>query len=89
MTLVNPNRDESRPCVSGGELQIIAGATSDGGATIRWSAHEFDSVTCAVVGPEITGSDAVEGPCCEKMIDIYFPSGQFTMRFLFRTDWEP
>ncbi len=89
MTLVNPNRDAAHPCTAGGELQIVASATTDGGATIRWSAHEWDSVTCAVVGPEIASSTGIDGPCCEKVIDIYFPAGKFTARFAIRTDWQP
>lgn len=89
MTLVNPNRDEANPCISGGDLQIIATATPEGGATILWSAHERDSVTCDFVGPEITGSTTIDGPCCERVIDIYFPAGRFTTRFAIRTDWQP
>lgn len=89
MTLVNPNKDESHPCPIGGEMQLILTATADGGATVRWNAHEWDSVTCAVVGPEITGQDEITGPCCERVNDIYFPAGKFTMRIVTRTDWQP
>jgi hypothetical protein len=85
MTLVNPNRDELHPCVAGGEMQ----AAPEGGASVEWTAHEWDSVTCRVVGAEITGRDVVNGPCCEKVIDVLFPAGKFFFRMVVRTDWQP
>lgn len=89
MTLVNPNMDESHPCFAGGEMQVGIASTTTGGATVQWRAHEWDSVTCSVVGPEINGSDVVTGPCCERAIDVLFPAGKFIVRMVVRTDWQP
>ena len=89
MTLVNPSRDALHPCVAGGELHLAVTATAVGGATISWEGSEWDSVTCRVVGPEITGSTSIDGPCCEKTIDVHYPAGDFTVRFVIRTDWQP
>lgn len=89
MTLVNPNRDELHPCFSGGDMRVVIAATATGGATVQWSAHERDAVSCSFVGPEITGSDVVTGPCCERMIDVRFPAGKFFVRMVVRTDWQP
>jgi hypothetical protein len=89
MTLRNPNRDASHPCIIGGELQLLVFPTANGGATVQWRAHERDAVTCNVVGPDIDGSGVVDGPCCEKVFDVYFPAGKFTQRIVIRTDWQP
>jgi len=89
LRLVNLNRDDSRPCLIGGELHIDARATAEGGARILWDAQEFDAASCAPIGPEMEGEAVLEGPCCSKTIDVYFPAGDFTARTVIRTDWQP
>lgn len=89
LNLVNLNRDESRPCVSGGRMHIDARATPGGGARLLWDAQERDATTCEAVGPEMEGEAVLDGPCCSKVIDVYFPAGHFTTRIVVRTDWQP
>lgn len=89
LRLANLNRDDSRPCPAGGEMHIDARATPDGGARLLWDAREFDPVTCDRIGPEMEGEAVLEGPCCSRTIDVYFPVGDFTARTVIRTDWQP
>lgn len=70
-------------------MHIDARATSEGGATLLWDAQEFDPVTCDRIGAEMEGETVLEGPCCSKVIDVYFPVGDFTARTVIRTDWQP
>lgn len=89
LNLVNLNRDESRPCVSAGQMHIDARATAGGGARLLWDAQERDATSCESVGPEMEGEAVLEGPCCSSVIDVYFPAGNFTVRIVIRTDWQP
>lgn len=89
LRLANLNRDDSHPCVIAAEIHIDARATPDGGARLLWDAQEFDPVTCDRIGAEMEGEAVLEGPCCSKVIDVYFPVGDFTARTVIRTDWQP
>lgn len=70
-------------------MHIDARATPEGGARVLWDAQEFDPATCSRIGPEMEGEAVLEGPCCSKVIDVYFPVGDFTARTVIRTDWQP
>jgi len=88
MSLAHPNPNIRRPCIITGDVHLDVRATPEGGATILWEALEFDPTTCRIVGPELRGEATLAGPCCSKIIDIYFPVGDFTFRMLTRTDWQ-
>jgi len=88
MTLINPVRDETRTCFSGGDFSFRVQPTENGGAEFGWHAWERDPVTCRYTGEEKEGSGVVEGPCCREIVDIYYPAGDWTLRFVVRTDWK-
>jgi hypothetical protein len=86
--VVNPNR----PTVCTGDVFMRINATPEGGARIQWYAQEKTDAPgggCQNVGQEFEGEVVVEGPCCERILDIRFPNGNFTSRWIFRTDWQP
>jgi hypothetical protein len=70
-------------------MTIDARATEDGGVRLLWDAQEFDTATCAAVGPEQEGALSLSGPCCSRTLDVYFPHGDFNFRVEVRTDWQP
>jgi phosphatidylglycerophosphatase C len=86
--LVNPTRGPDRPCPSGGELTIDARTSEEGGARVLWDAQDLDEVTCRHVGAEREGELSVEGPCCRRVLDVYYPRNDFTFRVEIRTDWQ-
>ncbi len=83
-----PNANPGVPPGCAGSVDIDA-RPSGGGATIRWQAIEMDpSDGCRQVGPQMSGAATVQGSCCEEIIDVHFPKGDFTFRFALRTDWQ-
>lgn len=88
MSLMHPSPDK-RSCVIAADLRLDARATPGGGATVRWEAVEYDPVSCRIVGPELSGEATIMGPCCETVVDTYFPVNDFTHRTVIRTDWQP
>lgn len=87
--LANLDRSADRPCALSGEMTIDARATEDGSVRLLWDAQEFDTATCASVGPEQEGALSLADPCCSRTLDVYFPHGDFTFRVEVRTDWQP
>jgi hypothetical protein len=88
MTMVNPNRSDAQPCFSGGDLHLFVNATPDGGASVRWEALERDPMTCQFTDLHIQGTASVTGACCERVVDVLFPAGEWIARFVIRTDWQ-
>jgi hypothetical protein len=83
--VANPAFDGSQRCLSMGELRIVATPTAGGGAFVRWDGHERDPVTC-LDGPEIGGSAVIESPCCERVVDVHFPTYASYFRVAVRSD---
>ena len=69
-----------------GDVDIDAVLTSES-LSGSWSAQELDPATCAPLGDELTGQLDAQGPCCEQVVDIHFPVGNFTFRVAVQTDW--
>ncbi len=88
LRLANLRRGPDRPCVNAGEMTIDARATDEGGVRVLWDAQELDAVTCRETGTEQEGEFSLPGPCCDRVLDVYFPRNDFTARIEFRTDWQ-
>jgi hypothetical protein len=84
--LANPDEPGS---ICTGNVHLVAEATRDGGAVVRWDAQELEetSTGCRLVGPEYGGETTVEGPCCQLTVDILLPMARRTFRVVVRTDW--
>ena len=89
LRLVNLKRNDSRPCPSAGKMRVDVRATPDGGARFLWDAQEPDPATCKPTRPEMEGEQLLEGPCCSRQVDVYFPINDLTARVVVRTDWQP
>jgi len=88
LRLANLRRGPDRPCASTAEMTIDARATDDGGVRVLWDAQELDAVTCTAAGAEQEGEMSIPGPCCDRVLDVYFPRNDFTARIEVRTDWQ-
>jgi len=84
--LVNPNPGVPVGCA--GELLMSVLSTGNGGAEIRWEGQEKDPQTCNQIGPDLTGSSELPGPCCQRFVDIHYPEQDFTFRVLVQMDWQ-
>lgn len=84
--LINPNPGVQIGCA--GDLFVTVLSTSNGGAEISWEGLEKDPQTCNQIGPDLTGSTTLPGPCCHRSIDIHYPEQDFTFRVLVQMDWE-
>jgi len=72
-SLVNPNNPVPG---CGGDFHL--GVSSSKGGYLTWSAHEKDPNTCAYIGDEMSGEQALDGT--EKTVDTTFPQGSFVFR---------
>jgi hypothetical protein len=70
-------------------MRVDVRATPDGGARFLWDAQELDPATCKPIGPEMEREQLLEGPCCSRQVDVYFPINDLTARVVVRTDWQP
>jgi hypothetical protein len=77
-----------RGCAAAGELTLDARATGDGDLHLLWRAEEFDPVTCRPSGVEQKGEVSLAGPCCGRILDVYLPRYDQTMRVDLRSDWQ-
>ena len=76
-TLVNP--DNPVPGCAG---DFYLGVNSSKSGYLTWHAQEKDANTCAAVGAEMRGEQALDGT--EKTVDATFPQGAFTFRVVVR-----
>lgn len=86
--LANPDRPGS---VCTANVDVVADATPDGGAGLRWEAQELEDAAgggCRNAGAQFAGTATVEGTCCERAVDIVLPVAQRTFRIRVRTDWQ-
>jgi len=78
-TLVNPN---TQALACAGELEL--GVNAPKGGYFTWHAQEKDAATCAFVGEEMSGEQALDGT--EKSVDAHFEQGAFTFRVVVRPE---
>jgi hypothetical protein len=77
-----------RSCVGAGDLTLDARTTRDGGVHLLWQAEEVDPVTCRFSGVEQKGEVSLAGPCCGRILDVYLPRNDLTVRIDLRSDWQ-
>jgi hypothetical protein len=72
-----------------GEFSLEALPNAGGGVDIHWSGYEQDPMTCAMVGPDLMGSESLPGLCCATTFDVHYPAADFTFRVRVQSDWQP
>lgn len=86
--LANPDRPGS---ICTGDVRLDIETLPGGGARVFWHAEELEDAPsggCRLVGSELAGEATVQGPCCERTIDIPLPNARRTFRVVVRTDWQ-
>jgi hypothetical protein len=85
--LVDPGRPGS---ICTADVHVFIEATTAGGVRLLWEAQELEDadIGCRGIGPEYEGEATVEGPCCERSVDIPLPHARRTFRIVVRTDWQ-
>jgi hypothetical protein len=85
--LADPNKPGS-VCTAEVHARIEPGGPNQ--THILWDAQELENEPtggCRNVGPEYVGDSTVDGPCCERIVDISLPLAKQSFRMLVRTDW--
>lgn len=83
--------DPARPgsiCVADVHVRIEAGIQNQ--TRVLWDAQELDTAPnggCHPVGPEFEGESTIDGPCCQRIVDIPLPLAGRTFRMVVQTDW--
>jgi hypothetical protein len=87
LLLYDPNKPGST-CTANVDVRIEIDGLNQ--TRIFWDAQELEDVPnggCRNIGPEYQGESAVDGPCCQRTVDISLPVAKRTSRVTVRTDW--
>jgi hypothetical protein len=82
--LINPN--PGAPLTCWGRAHLFVEPNASGGVHIDYGGYPANSEGCAPLGI-VEGEVEVENMCCEQIIDVHFPHGEFTFRMAVRVDW--
>lgn len=85
--LINPNRDAPIGCWARAHL-LLEPAADGLGFHVEWGAYAMNNADCSDAGMA-EGELDIENTCCEQVIDLHFPHGEFTFRMAVRIDWAP
>lgn len=85
--LINPNPDAPIGCW--GRAHLFLEPAADGsGFHVDWGAYATNNADCSDAGMA-EGELDVPNACCEQIVDLHFPHGEFTFRMAVRIDWAP
>lgn len=84
--LINPNPGAPIGCWARAHL-LVEPSAAGGGGRVEYGGYTLDHVGgCADLGM-IEGEIEVPNACCEEILDLHFPHGEFTFRIAVRIDW--
>lgn len=84
--LINPNPGAPIGCWARAHLFLEPNAS--GGVHVEYGGYPMRNEDCAPLGIVESELD-IENMCCEQIIDLHFPHGEFTFRMAVRVDWTP